>query len=682
MSAVKAPTPAQEAVPQPTIPEGMLAHHSDPSLHGSREVEDVVRYLAANSHGIDPALKGEERKIAKVSQYLGFLADPSYVNDGTLTGDAASRERQVEAHIIQSEKFKPSFLDVHIQAAFNQGRGRVDTVPEGQQAMFKEVVREDQRGSLGIWYEYLTANEAGYPTWFRKYAADGVVKLGVYDKEKGTFTKRSPSTTLIFPDLNAEALAYTYEKVKGQLEAKQAGDMKAVKETNFGKLYAEALGEVGHTSDELKKITEGQWVKFDQSDKMEDAEALANSLRGYGTGWCTAGRSTAHEQLKNGDFYIYFTPNAEGEYKVPRVAVRMAKQVEFEGDPQGYDAVNEVRGIGPGQEIELPLRDVVEEAVKTLPEGEIYIAKEQDMTGLTALYDKVERSNNVTLTDDEIILLYELDHPIQGFGYPGVDPRPAELKKMRGGQDAEAIKRLIPEVIRRQSRSAFEAYRQVAERLGKGSLHLPYLSRRAFERRFNAIDRKWRQNGLYDFVVDQFVNHGVRYKLTATPQLEMGSDQLVAFIKDYPSPVGSYVDPETYRDLPRKVIKNPGVKRVDFGLMPDAMEPRLEGKNVYEARSELTRLQQSYPERSYRVPTVADAMTYWTALRTKGEMPNTDFEWGKKTKIVHFTPEYTNSGFVPVTSIGYRNQPALERQRVTFATGTGGEKAEYRLLIG
>ena len=54
-----------------------------------------------------------------------------------------------------------------------------------------------------------------------------------------------------------------------------------------------------------------------------DHMPLVESLKGYNTGWCTAGESTAKTQLQGGDFYVYYTLDENDEYKVPRIAIRM-----------------------------------------------------------------------------------------------------------------------------------------------------------------------------------------------------------------------------------------------------------------------------------------------------------------------------------------------------------------------
>ena len=85
-------------------------------------------------------------------------------------------------------------------------------------------------------------------------------------------------------------------------------------------------------SDEQKKsnIAEGIWVKYEQGSNYKK---LRQSLQGKNTGWCTAGEETCKIQIKNGDFYVYYTKDEKGEYTEPRITIRM----------EGTNTIGEVR---------------------------------------------------------------------------------------------------------------------------------------------------------------------------------------------------------------------------------------------------------------------------------------------------------------------------------------------------
>ena len=75
-------------------PGSQFLHEKNPNLHFSQEVEGVVYYLRAG----DEAIANEPAD--KINAYLGFLANKDYVNDGILTGDPESVQRQVSAAVI------------------------------------------------------------------------------------------------------------------------------------------------------------------------------------------------------------------------------------------------------------------------------------------------------------------------------------------------------------------------------------------------------------------------------------------------------------------------------------------------------------------------------------------------------------------------------------------------------
>ena len=162
--------------------------------------------------------------------------------------------------------------------------------------------------------------------------------------------------------------------------------------------------------------TSGKWIKYEQG---SDYNILRDSLQGYYTGWCTAaGENFAKSQLANGDFYIYYTLDNNGEAKVPRIAIRM----------DGNNKIEEIRGIANKQNMEPEMMPILEKKLKEFPDRDKYLKKEHDMKLLTLIDKKV--NNNIELTFDELKFLYEIDSKIEGFGYER-DPRIDEIKKKR-----------------------------------------------------------------------------------------------------------------------------------------------------------------------------------------------------------------------------------------------------------
>jgi len=367
-------------------PGSSFLHDRNPQMHTSDEVETVVDYLRQGGESIpnEPA--------DKISAYLGFLANREYVNDGILTGDQGSIDRQIDAHVIKTENVPEGYFELQRRIAREQGHGDIQITSEMRHQMV-EAVQSDQRAGLGKWVEYLGGDDGGYPDWFKSYTWSSVTKLGTYDKDKSEFQKRSRGTTAPYPELNREALAYVYDvlnkaRVQGEQVNGGANDaelQKLLKSGNFGKLYAHAVLEVTPDSPELRKDIRGSWTKFNQTDDPRTARRLSGSLQGHGTGWCTAGESTATMQLRGGDFFVYYTRDEKDRDTVPRVAIRME---------QGE--VAEVRGVNAAQELEPEMADITAERLKDLPGGEEYIRKAEDMKRLTAIEKRITANPDAT----------------------------------------------------------------------------------------------------------------------------------------------------------------------------------------------------------------------------------------------------------------------------------------------
>ena len=149
--------------------------------------------------------------------------------------------------------------------------------------------------------------------------------------------------------------------------------------------------------------TLGKWIKYEQG---SDYHKLRDSLQGYYTGWCTAaGENFAKEQLENGDFYVYYTLDKNGEAKVPRIAIRM----------NGHNEIGEIRGIADNQNMEPEMISILEKKLEEFPDRDKYRKKEYDMQFLTTIDNKVQKGYD--LTKEELRFLYEIDSKIEGFGY-------------------------------------------------------------------------------------------------------------------------------------------------------------------------------------------------------------------------------------------------------------------------
>lgn len=163
-----------------------------------------------------------------------------------------------------------------------------------------EIAVEDLEKSLDAWISYLSDANEPYPTWFRYYAFRNILDLGDYDKDKAEFTKRSPGSFRLFPEIDRGALAYvedmilsskdpaTLKKLQdAQLAAGTPEDQLITKEKaaqfsrqSFAKQYSEGMRQAGEITPEMREETRGQWVKYQ---KGTDPTALWASLQNKGT---------------------------------------------------------------------------------------------------------------------------------------------------------------------------------------------------------------------------------------------------------------------------------------------------------------------------------------------------------------------------------------------------------------
>lgn len=399
--------------------------------------------------------------------------------------------------VIKPDQIPESYWETQQRLAREQGHGDIEVTPEAR-AQGTEVIIADQESSLDNWVDYLSSDDATYPLWLKYFAVRGILGMSTYDKEKHQFSKRDKGTTAPFPDLDREALAYVLDAVEKRQEpeyhqltnqirqaknelkrlrgefrqqqkqnvdtatlsdqlVEKESDLRTLEleqanlvsghlnipdesrqelrgllhDADFAKLYAWALEKVTPAEENELLTTEGEWIKYDQG---SDHLTLVQSLQGHGTGWCTAGESTARTQLDGGDFYVFYSNDKHGQPTIPRAAIRM----------QG-DSIAEVRGIAAEQNLDPYIAPVVQTKMTEFPDGAAYEKKSQDMQRLTQVERKAKAGRS--LNKDDLIFLYEINGTIEGFGYQR-DPRIAELREQRDPlADAPIVFECTPEQI-------------------------------------------------------------------------------------------------------------------------------------------------------------------------------------------------------------------------------------------
>lgn len=303
MSQVKKKSPEQ-FIAQSPIGEGVLRTFKYKLANGALRLVEI--------NGEPQKLRKFGNNEARVSEVL----EDGYF--GIINENPDFIDAEINNLLISEADVPQSYYDLQQRIARERGYGHVELTDELKRETVK-MLRADQAESLKQWTDYLRSDENGhvYPDWFKVYTWESLKKMGEFDKEKGKFKKRTKSTTAPWPELNAEALAYVWDRIDEGVIRSGIEDEKLAQllnSGNFAALYAHAIHDaVASITPELREITEGSWVKYDQiqgsykpnyhvenGEYIDDATVdnqtamrLAQSLQGKNTGWCTAGTRTA-----------------------------------------------------------------------------------------------------------------------------------------------------------------------------------------------------------------------------------------------------------------------------------------------------------------------------------------------------------------------------------------------------
>jgi len=409
----------------------------------------------------------KEKKI-RVEEYLEKLQRIQEKASGNDRHLKMIKDLYYDKYIIKEEKIPESYLHSLERQYLEQGHGHINLVNpkndidiEMREEHIRKIIRE-QKDSLDNWLTYFLSEDSSYlPMWAKVWAFQGMLHIGNLNKNKDGYDNRSKTTINPFVSMDPEILGKCVTLIMNSFNKEELDDEelnKLMANGTFSKLYAKLL----LSKKQIKPTTiEGIWIKYNQEetdyydefddeldddDKLEDLKELGNevipteepeyiklykSLQGYNTGWCTAGsKKTAKEQLENGDFYVYYSKDNNGEYKIPRIAIRMFG-----------DEIAEVRGIAEDQNIEKNMEDIIEEKLTEFPNAEIYKKKVSNMKELTKIYDKQLAKEELTI--EELKFIYEIDDEICGFGY-SKDPRINEIISKR---DINHDIHILPQIL-------------------------------------------------------------------------------------------------------------------------------------------------------------------------------------------------------------------------------------------
>ena len=392
--------------------------------------EDFLNHLNKNMHNEDivmhTASKSDtpEEKIKKYMERLEKSHNKAKDNKHKMN---ILKQLYYNKYVIKT--LPESYINLQKKIAHEQGYGNINITKEMKQEMLFQIQTE-QKNSLNRWIEYFCSDDAMYPMWFKNYAFEGMLKLGVFDKEKKEFLKRTKNTSAPYIDLNREVLAQVYDVLIHQIGENKLSNLEEQALANgesFKKLYTYFLKKV--IEQDKSQETEGIWIKYEQG---SDYHPLLESLQGKNTGWCTAGETVAREQLENGDFYVYYTKDKNNEYKNPRIAIRM----------DGKTTIGEIRGIAKDQNLEPHMGKILDEKLNEFPDKEEYQKKVSDMKYLTILEKKQEEG--LEFSFDDLIFLYQINDKIDGFGWES-DPRIMEIIQKRNAKKDLSFILKVPE---------------------------------------------------------------------------------------------------------------------------------------------------------------------------------------------------------------------------------------------
>ena len=283
-----------------------------------------------------------------------------------------------------------------------------------------ERLRQNQIDSINSWTEYFSNKETPFPTWFKIYAFDSVIKMGTYNHKYGKYENRDKSTIAPYPRVNPAALALTLDAVNdffGQdkdkwfTEHTDDDQLNAiVKSGNFGKIYTHFFKEIYKPipTPERTEDIEGEWFDFYPGQEDELAEAS------QGTPWCIASTQMGEHYLNTNDHTIkdnkarFKLFKLKNENSIDGMSKTACASIRF--DTQGR--VAEVSGLAnnSNQTIQDSLVPIVEQEVfkHSLDPEQHFKEKFRDKKELIRLQDKAKKGEELTL--DEYAFLYEKNH--------------------------------------------------------------------------------------------------------------------------------------------------------------------------------------------------------------------------------------------------------------------------------
>ena len=256
-----------------------------------------------------------------------------------------------------------------------------------------EDIRNNQRLSLDPWLEYFFINEDNYPFWFINYILHEVVMLGEYDTLKEEYNDRCYNSFELFPYFDKNIVINVYKEIiSNYSNGIRNKDISSLKENKiFKKLYSNYV-----------RNNYGKWVKYDYKGNYFE---LWSSIQNKPTGWCTVSEDVCKRQIDYGNFYVYYKKDYDGNFSIPKIAIRTDK----------YNNIVEIRGTNHKLNLDLPLVKVLEDKWSEFNNSKKYYDILEDLKKLKIIFDKDK--NKIKLTKSELKFLYEINDEIKRIGW-------------------------------------------------------------------------------------------------------------------------------------------------------------------------------------------------------------------------------------------------------------------------
>ena len=125
------------------------------------------------------------------------------------------KEAYYNKYIIKPENIPDSYFEHQEQIALNRGYGHIHYTNEIKQKEIEQIISE-QKASLDSWIDYFASKDTEmYPTWFKYFCFQGMVRLGYFDKKQVKYTTDTKEPDQKKQDIEGTPLI---QKIKQQIK--------------------------------------------------------------------------------------------------------------------------------------------------------------------------------------------------------------------------------------------------------------------------------------------------------------------------------------------------------------------------------------------------------------------------------------------------------------------------------